>query len=30
MVPGVGGNEISLNCYNSRMICHREERFSVL
>ena len=28
MVPG--GTEISLKCYNSRIICHSEERFSVL
>ena len=27
---GGGGDEISLNCYNSRIICHSEERFSVL
>ena len=25
-----GGTEISLNCYNSRNICHSEGRFSVL
>ena len=25
-----GGNENYLNCYNSRNICHSEERFSVL
>ena len=30
MVPGGGGNEISLNCYNSGIICHSEERFSAL
>ena len=32
MVLGGGGgeSEISLNCYNSRNICHSEERFSVL
>ena len=30
MVPGGGESEISLNCYNSRIICHSEERFSVI
>ena len=28
MVPGE--SEISLNCYNSRNICHSDERFSAL
>ena len=27
MVPGE--SEIDLNCYNSRNICHSEERFSI-
>ena len=30
MVPAGGETENYLNCYNSRNICHSEERFSVL
>ena len=27
---GEGRSEISFNCYNSSIICHSDERFSVL